>query len=99
MAQEEEVQGKKHELEALKEEEKTLLEDIKKTEKELTKLEQNLNIAQDLRREVFICFHKSWGFCLTSNLRTKILVKSQNPKLIVLIVVFFMLCEEASFIL
>ena len=52
MAQEEDVQGKKRELEDLKDEEKTLLEDIKKTEKELTKLQQNLNLAQELRREV-----------------------------------------------
>jgi DNA gyrase/topoisomerase IV subunit A len=39
-------------LESLKEEEKALLEDIKTTEKELLKLEQNLNLAQELRREV-----------------------------------------------
>ena len=52
MPQEEEVNGKKHELESLKEEENNLLEEIKKTEKELQKFEQNLNIAQELRREV-----------------------------------------------
>jgi hypothetical protein len=54
VSQEEEVEGKKRELEELKDEEKTLLEEIKKTEKELIKLEQNLNLAQELRREVFL---------------------------------------------
>ena len=52
VAQEEEVQGKKRELEELKDEEKSLLEEIKRSEKELLKLEQNLNLAQELRREV-----------------------------------------------
>ena len=59
------MNGKKHELESLKEEENNLLEEIKKTEKELQKFEQNLNIAQELRREVrytffVICFYASF---------------------------------------
>ena len=52
VSQEEEVQGKKRALEELKDEEKSLLEEIKRSEKELLKLEQNLNLAQELRREV-----------------------------------------------
>jgi hypothetical protein len=67
VSQEEEVEGKKRELEELKDEEKTLLEEIKKTEKELIKLEQNLNLAQELRREVFlfeICVSEI-GMCIS----------------------------------
>ena len=52
VAQEEEVHGKKRELDALKEEDKQLLDDIKKTEQELERLEHNLDTAQCLRREV-----------------------------------------------
>lgn len=52
VAQEKEVNGKKEALESLKNEEKTLLEDIRKAERDLEKLEQNLNLAQEMRRDV-----------------------------------------------
>jgi len=56
VAQEKEVNGKKEALESLKNEEKSLLEEIRKAERDLEKLEQNLNFAQEMRRDVRFTF-------------------------------------------